>query len=95
MHRFRVELSKTARRDGKRLGPSVWLGLLRQLKTLETAPFPTGKSTRIKKLAGFKIPTYRLRAGNYRAVYRIDPELVRILFVDDKHNIKSRLKGLR
>lgn len=64
-----VELSPRAAEDLQVLSRDVAARMLKKLRTLEEDPFPRGDT--VKVLRGFDIPTYRLRIGDYRAVYRI------------------------
>jgi mRNA-degrading endonuclease RelE of RelBE toxin-antitoxin system len=56
-------------------------------------PIPIGKS-RIKKLAGFDPPLFRLRSGDFRAYYRIRGDEVVILAVTRRKDSAKRLKRI-
>jgi mRNA-degrading endonuclease RelE of RelBE toxin-antitoxin system len=60
---------------------------------LEINPLPLGKP-RIKKLAGFEPPLYRLRSGDFRAYYRIEGDQVSILTVRHKKDSDRFLKRI-
>lgn len=71
--RFEVAFSPSAQRKMEELEVDTALHLARDIKAyLETSPLPLGKS-RIKRITGFHPPLYRLRSGDFRAYYRIQP----------------------
>lgn len=81
---FQVFLSEKAERDLDRFSDKIANQILADCARLADNPIPDGK--RIKKLQGFKDTLYRLRAGDYRVVFkrsgaRID--IVRILSKPD------------
>ncbi len=81
---FQVFLSEKAQRDLDALSDKIVGQILADCTRLGNDPVPDGK--RIKKLQGFKESLYRLRAGDYRVVFkrsgtRID--IVRILSKPD------------
>ena len=91
MAEFKVVFTKVAEKDIDRLEPKTRLRILRAAKGLEVAPFPRGNA--IKKLKGARISLYRLRVGDFRAVYHIDGEKIAILFIIDRKNLEKRLKA--
>lgn len=79
-----VFLSEKAQRDLDVFSDKIANQILADCARLAENPIPDGK--RIKKLQGFKDSLYRLRAGDYRVVFkrsgtRID--IVRILSKPD------------
>jgi len=81
---FQVFLSEKAQRDLDELPAKITAQILADCSRLADNPVPDGK--RIKKLQGFKENLYRLRAGDYRVVFkragtRID--IVRVLSKPD------------
>lgn len=81
---FQVFLSEKAQRDLNRFSHKITSQILTDCARLASDPNPDGK--RIKKLQGFKESLYRLRAGDYRVVFkrsgtRID--IIRILSKPD------------
>lgn len=81
---FQVFLSEKAQRDLDSFPDKIANQILTDCARLADNPVPDGK--RIKKLQGFKDQLYRLRAGDYRVVFkrsgtRID--IVRILSKPD------------
>jgi mRNA-degrading endonuclease RelE of RelBE toxin-antitoxin system len=81
---FQVFLSEKAQRDLDRFSDKIANQILTDCARLAGNPIPDGK--RIKKLQGFKESLYRLRAEDYRMVFkrsgtRID--IVRVLSKPD------------
>ena len=79
-----VYLSEKAQRDLDGFSDKITNQILTDCTRLGNDPIPDGK--RIKKLQGFKDNLYRLRAGDYRVVFkrsgtRID--IVRVLSKPD------------
>lgn len=79
-----VYLSEKAQRDLDRFSDKIANQILTDCTRLGNDPIPDGK--RIKKLQGFQDNLYRLRAGDYRVVFkrsgaRID--IVRVLSKPD------------
>lgn len=77
---FRVFLSEKAQHDLDTLPGKMADQIIGDCKRLADNPTPDGK--RVKKLQGYKENLYRLRAGDYRVVFkrsgsRID--IVRVL----------------
>ena len=73
---FEVLLSETARRQLADLSPEDRERMKERLRLLKRDPFRSGELTDIKKLKGPKRNYYRLRVGNYRAIYVIDGEKI-------------------
>jgi mRNA-degrading endonuclease RelE of RelBE toxin-antitoxin system len=63
-----VFLSERAQHDLDRLSDKIVKQILADCARLADDPVPDGK--RIKKLQGFKENLYRLRAGDYRVVFK-------------------------
>jgi mRNA-degrading endonuclease RelE of RelBE toxin-antitoxin system len=91
---FRVVFSPAAVRDVEGLEAAAALQLIKDVKTyLEVRPIPIGKS-RVKKLAGFDPPLYRIRSGDFRAYYRICGQEVVILAITHRKDSEKRLKRI-
>lgn len=87
----RVILAGSAERDLRKLEPALALELCRDIASyLEAGPLPIGKP-RIKKLAGFTPPLYRLRSGDFRAYYRIREGEVVVLAIRNKKDSEKFL----
>ena len=65
---FRVFLSEKAQDDFDKLPAKIADQILAGCRRLADDPVPDGK--RIKKLGGYKENLYRLRAGDYRVVFK-------------------------
>jgi len=81
---YQVFLSTHAQRDLDAFSRKITTQILADCARLADDPIPDGK--RIKKLQGFKDSLYRMRAGDYRVVFkrsgsRID--IVRVLSKPD------------
>lgn len=90
---FSVSFTPTAEKDVRSLPAAVRPSMFRQIKTLETNVLPDGK--RIKKLKGIKGPFFRLRIGDYRAVFEVEERAVvihRVVDRKDLDRVVSRLK---
>ena len=68
---YTIDFTKEARREIRAIPEGDARKILKEIQTrLSTSPCKESK-TRIKRLIGFTPPLYRLRAGDYRAYYRI------------------------
>ena len=81
---YEVFLSEKAQRDLDAFSNRIREQILADCTRLGKDPVPDGK--RIKKLQGYKVNIYRLRAGDYRVVFtrsgaRID--IIRVLTKPD------------
>ena len=92
MAKYAAELSPRALKDIQARAPDVAARILRKLRELEDSPFPRGDT--IKQLKGFETPTYRLRIGDYRAVYRISGTVVVILRIIPRSELDRALRDL-
>ena len=92
MHAFTVQLTKQAAADLDTLPHDARLKVVKDISTLTAHPLPEGKAK--KKLKGFGFPLYRLRAGNYRVLYRIDARLVAIMRVIDRKDLEKIARRL-
>jgi len=69
------------------------LKTLHELQALGENPFPGPPKS--KRLVGFKVPTFRLRIGDYRAVYRIIENVILILALVARKDLERIIRGLR
>lgn len=92
MDRFQVELTRAAQKDLRKIPPKQRLKILKEIRTLIENPFPEG--TRNKKIRGAKPPLYRLRVGDWRAIYRLEGRTVIILLVINRRDLETSLKEL-
>ena len=80
MAAYRVELTRSAEKDLRRIDRSQTATIFRALEQLAHDPRPTG----IKKLAG-AARTFRIRVGSYRVVYEIEDDVLVVLVVRIAH----------
>ena len=78
MRKFKVFISETARRQLKGLHPDVGTQIKKKLRELEKDPYRPRAKVDIKKMKGPKRDYYRLRIGNYRAIYIVEGNKVKI-----------------
>lgn len=64
------------------------------MQELSEDPFPKGKP-HIKMLRGFRPPLYRLRAGDYRIVYRLSGGTVEILACIHRRDLDREMSRFR
>lgn len=79
-----VFLSEKAQRDLDSFPDKIANQILTDCARLAGNPIPDGK--RIKKLQGYREPIYRLRAGDYRVVFKRSGsrlDIVRVLSKQD------------
>ena len=98
MAEFSVELVPAAVRDLDDVDQAFRHKLLRVTEAqLGANPFPRGKL--IKRLQGFRIPTYELRVRGaretYRVVYRIEGRRVVILMIPPRKLLERCLRRLK
>ena len=77
---YRVELTRSAEKDLKRIDRSQTASIFRALEGLEKDPRPSG----FKKLAGAD-RTFRIRVVNYLVVYEIEDDVLVVLVVRIAH----------
>lgn len=77
---YRIEFSKTARRQIERLPLGVRSRIERKLQVLADDPRPRG----VARMAGTNLG-YRLRVGDYRVVYEIEDEILLVLVIRVAH----------
>jgi len=92
-HGFVVDLAPRALLDLRTLSGEVSLRIAKKLRELTQDPSPRGDT--VKRLVGFSEPTYRLRSGDYRAVFRVEDKRVRILRVVHRSELERALGDLR
>ena len=68
---YKVVYSKLSQKDLERLDPSI---VRRILKKVDEFSKRTDPLEFAKKLTGFVLETYRFRVGDYRVVFRLDPQ---------------------
>jgi len=93
MTKFQINLTEHATDDLKNISKEVRGKIHQDLRTLESAPFPSG--THVKRLRGFRPPVYRLRSGDFRVLYHIQGNTVTILRVIDRKLLERLLRRLK
>jgi len=78
---FRVTLSETAARQLRKLPSEKRNRIVRRLRVLEDDPFRPRPKADIRAIEGTEPRKYRIRIGDYRAVYVIVGREVKILEV--------------
>ena len=76
--KYNVLLSETARTQLKRLPDDLQIRIKEALYELGTDPYKPRPKCDIKKIKGPKRQYYRLRVGNYRAIYVVENKNVKI-----------------
>ena len=87
--KYQVLLSKTSYNYLKKLPEKEKEKIKERLKELEDDPYKNRAKANIKKLINTKPQKYRLRIGNYRAVFVIEEKTIKII------EIFMRSKGYR
>jgi len=78
--KYTVELLSPALREFKALDKPIQKRIAKAIDTLENNPRPFG----CKKMEGLE-GAYRIRAGDYRIVYRIKDEVLLVLIIKVGH----------
>ena len=78
---FRVTLSETAARQLRKLQPDQRSRIVRGLRVLEEDPFRPRPKADIRPIEGTDPKKYRIRIGDYRAVYAVVGREVKVLEV--------------
>jgi len=78
---FRVTLSETAARQLRKLHPDQRNRVVRGLRVLEEDPFRPRPKADIRPIEGTDPKKYRIRIGDYRAVYAVIGREVKVLEV--------------
>jgi mRNA interferase RelE/StbE len=76
---YRVFVSRTFQKQFHSLEKRLQRRIRSALATLEDDPYRARSGTDIKKLSGTTPSKYRLRVGEYRVVYTIDNNVVKVI----------------
>jgi mRNA interferase RelE/StbE len=76
--KYEVLLSETAIRQFKRLSKDLQKRIKTTLGELKNDPYRPRSKANIKKLKGPKRDYYRIKIGNYRAIYVIEGKQVKV-----------------
>ncbi len=77
---YKIEWKQSARKELKKLQKKTVSRILQTVETLPDNPYPPGS----RKLHGAE-HTYRLRVGDYRVIYSVYSDIVRIEIVRIGH----------
>ena len=77
---YKLEISRAAERDLRRLPRSILLRLNERVLALRSDPRPTG----VRKLQG-ALEGWRIRVGQYRVLYQIDDEAQTVTILRVRH----------
>ncbi len=80
MESYRVELTRSAEKDLRRIDKSNIATIYHGVERLANDPRPHG----VKKLSGAD-RTYRIRIGDYRVVYEIEDDVLLVLVIRIAH----------
>lgn len=80
MASYRIEFTRSAEKDIRRIEKSRIPAIYREIEGLSADPRPRG----VKKLAGAD-RTYRIRIGDYRVVYEIEDDVLLVLVIRIAH----------
>ncbi len=90
---MRVDVARPAQTQLDKLSPGLRLKILHELQALGQNPFPGPPKS--KRLVGFKVPTFRVRIGDYRTVYRFIEDVIVILAIVARKDLDRIIRGLR
>ena len=92
MPAYVVEVARRANGDISSLSTDAALRIARKMRELTEDPGPRGDT--IKRLVEITPVTYRLRIGDYRAIFRVDGNTVRVLRIVHRSELIRALKDL-
>lgn len=87
-----VRFAPRACADVDALSPDVAARILKKIAELERDPSPRGDT--VKRVQGSRKPLCRLRAGDWRAVFRLDGRTVVVLRVIHRSELERALRSL-
>lgn len=68
MASYKIEFKRSSEQDIRKISPPIIVKILEKIELLTTDPFPRQSL----KLSGSEA-VYRLRVGDYRVIYEVDP----------------------
>jgi len=77
---YKIEFKQSAERDIRKITLTLIPNILRRIEALADNPFPRQSL----KLSGVEV-TYRLRVGDYRVIYEVNPEAKTIIIHYVRH----------
>lgn len=78
---YSVLVSKTFQRDFQQLPNEIQKHIRSSLKELQNDPYTSRSHCDIKVLKNTKPKKYRLRVGNYRIIYTIEKNEVKVVYL--------------
>jgi mRNA interferase RelE/StbE len=94
LKKFKIIYAKPVQKDVKGLEASRIDHLRKALQKLADNPFPNIATGKIIKKLEMKKPTYRLRVGEYRVIYRIATQKIIVLRIIHRKELEGELKKL-
>jgi len=94
LKRLKIVYAKRIEKDVKRLEVKTFDHLHKALERLGNNPFPSITTAKTIKKLKIKEPTYRLRVGEYRVIYRIKIEKIIVLRIIHRKELQRELKRL-
>jgi len=94
LKKFKIIYAKPVQKDVKGLEASRIDHLRKALQKLADNPFPNIATGKIIKKLEMKKPTYRLRVGEYRIIYRIETQEIIVLRIIHRKELERELKKL-
>ncbi len=92
MTKFDIAIANSALTELKNINKRTASRILSSIKELEEDPFRTRPKADIKKLKGVSNPDmYRLRVGDFRIVYTIEKNSVKITHILQRSSVYKRL----
>ena len=88
MASYSIRLQPSVEKDVRRIGESDLRRIFERVEALSTDPFPRG----VVKLTGAE-GLYRVRAGDYRIVYEVEPSSSQIVvqYIRHRRDVYRRL----
>ncbi|MBI4139794.1 type II toxin-antitoxin system RelE/ParE family toxin [Candidatus Woesearchaeota archaeon] len=82
---FEIKLDKQPEKFLKKCENILFGRIVGKLELLKTNPVPHDS----KRITGYELPTFRIRIGKYRALYRInyDTKTIIIVSFDNRENV--------
>ena len=91
MTKYKVLISETGSRELRELEEAQRNRIKDRLRELAKDPFSTSHRMDLKKLAGTKRTYYRLRVGEYRVIYFIDGNTIKVVRIAHRSAVYSWL----
>lgn len=93
MKKRSVELTPRALRELDAAPESLQLRIALKIKRLSGDPLPRGAP--VKRLQGFEAPVFRLRIGDYRAVFVVEEKRIVVLRIIHRRELERAIAALK